>query len=500
VADFATRYNDFKGGDWGTRDPAVVDQDTFHGENLAPYRTRLLGPRAGLKLLPVTGLPPHSVAPGPMGFAAWDDKLLIVLGRVYQFPQVGGAATAWAPYSVSATTPVRFVFGNGKAYSLVAGTLYRHDGTTATVPISTPAPFSEIIRWGYYMVAVDINRPWRIWFNQVDAAGTNFDVWPANNFLDIGNNDPITALTPIFNTLYVGKREGWWAVSGVLGTLASVRDVVIGNGPMSQRLASVTTDNRVIYWPVQSAPAWFNGERVYLDEDQEMRPRNLPFVGDTVIVTPTSRRLILAGDDGVDTHVWSWATSAWTHHRTGFRLGALTPADVRAGSDMPEDVIYAAQRPTTVGDPVVVASLHHGLDRPAHASDQFAAPNDAGVGGLVSGNVSMPAYYDGVGRQVSVRSVIVQFRKWASGVADTVNQLRCRVDSLGRYSGGVTEGITHEWVEPCSRSSSDGTDDSWRINVGDQGWGNGFQVHLPLVSGVAIREVVVLVSVRTERT
>lgn len=499
MADFATRFADFKGGDWGVRDSSRADADTWHGENLVVYRSGLLGPRAGLKALPVTGLPVAPIVPGPMGFAAWGTNILIVLNRVYSVPQAGGAATAWATYPASATTPVRFVAGNGIMYSLLAGVLYKHNGAVSTTVITTPAPLSQITRWGYYFVGVDANRPWRIWWNQVDASGTNFDSWPANNFLDVGNNDAITALMPIYNTLYCGKKEGWWAVSGVLGTLASVRDTVIGNGPSDIRVASVTTDNRVLYWPVQSVPAWFNGERVYLDEDQEMKPRGLPFTGDSVIVTPTSRRLVMAGDDGTRTRLFTWSDSAWTHHSTAFRLGALAPADVRAGSQMPEDVIYAAQRPITIGEASVIASFHHDLGRPGHASDQYAAPGDLGAD-LVPGFFELPAWYDGQGRQVQVRSVIVQFRKWASGVDSSVNRLQCRIDAVGRYGGGDSQGVVHEWIEPSARASTDGTDESWRINAGEQGFGNGFRIYFPLVQGVAIREVVVVVNVRTERT
>jgi hypothetical protein len=55
------------------------------------------------------------------------------------------------------------------------------------------------------------------------------------------------------------------------------------------------------------------------------------------------------------------------------------------------------------------------------------------------------------------------------------------------------------WDEPCERSSTSGTDESWRINVGSQGWGNGFQLHILKMMGVALREVIVLCNVRTER-
>jgi hypothetical protein len=167
---------------------------------------------------------------------------------------------------------------------------------------------------------------------------------------------------------------------------------------------------------------------------------------------------------------------------------------------MPPDVIYAVLAPTTIGDPVVIGSHHHGLDRPAHMSDQYAAPIDMGTTDLIAGSVSFPSYFEPIGRQVQVRSVIVQFRKWTSGVTGARNRMQLRVDSLGAYGRGVTSGDTQYWDEPCERSTDSGVDDSWRVNVGNQGFGNGFQINFPLLCGVALREVIVLVTVRTDRT
>jgi hypothetical protein len=501
TVDFMVRFDDFSGGDFGVRDSALANSNMFSGENVVLYPSGLVGPRAGLKLLPVTGLPDHPVVPGPMGFTVYNNSLLIVLNRVYQVPMAGGAATAWAAYPSPAITPVRFAAGNGVMYSLLNGVLYKHTGTSATTAITTPAPLSEIVRWGYFFVGVDRNRPWRIWFNQVDAAGSDFDTWPVDNYYDVGNNDPITCLKPIYNTLYAGKKEGWWAVSGVLGQLAAIRDVAIGNGPIDCRQTAITTDNRIIYWPVQNVPAWFNGERVLLETEQIMSPRNLPYTGDGVIVTPTARRILMAGDDGQGgTRLYAWQNGAWQHHRANSKLGALAPSDVREGSNLPTHVVYAAERPTTIGDPTRIATIAHELNRPAHANDTYASPVDQPVGtDLVSGSLITPAWLDGQGRQVRVRWMQVQFRKWASGVAESVNRFTVRVESLGPYGAGSKISDPVFWIEPSERAPTGGANDSWRVNLGEQGWGNGFRLHFDVIAGVAIREVIVGVNLRTER-
>lgn len=507
MADFTVRYADWKGGDFGTRDAAKADADTFSGTNVLPYDSGLLGVRAGTKLLPVTGLPAHPVVPGPLGFFSEPNagNLVIWLNRPYNIPNTGGAAQAWAPYPDNPTpsTPIRPVVAAGVGYSLCAGKLYKHVNNLTTTLITTPAPLSHIVRWGYWFVGVDMNVPWRLWYSTVDATGAHYDQWGANDYLDIGGSEPITALIPIFNSLYVGKRSGWNAVSGVLGTLASVRGIAIGNGPVDPRQASVTTDNRVLYWSLDGRPTWFNGERVYIDATQDVGTRLSPFPGAAVIVTPTARRLFMASEHAdpteAPTHILSWSNNAWTHHHFPSKLGGLVPGDVTDGGRLPPDVIFAVIAPVTVGDPVQIGSFHHSLDRPGHTSDQYASPIDTAGSGLVVGEVSLPSYWEPIGRQVRVRSVIVQFRKWASGVAGARNEIQIRLDAHGAYGRGPTVGEVAHWDEPCERSSTDGSDDSWRVNVGSQGYGNGFQLYFTKLVGVALREVIVLCDARTER-
>lgn len=499
MADFTVRYSDFKGGDYGIRDAAKADADTYSGINVYPYSSGLLGVRAGIKQLAVTGLPTHPIVPGPLGFWSSPNGLMVYLGRPYQVPYAGGAATAWNTLPAAANSPLRFIAADNVTYVLSNGILYKYVSPSSVTAITTPSPLSHIVRWGYYFVGIDRNVPWRIWFSTVDAAGAHFDQWGANDYLDIGNQEPVTSLNPIFNTLYVGKRTGWNAVSGVLGTLASIRGVALGLGPVDPRLTTITTDNRVLYWPVEPRPAWFNGERVFIDSEQDVKVRSTPFPCDTVIVTPTARRLVLANDTPGGTEVRSWANRAWSRHFFPAKLAGLVPANIIDGSNLPPDVIYAVLAPVTIGDPVVIGTYNHQLDRPGRVADTYAAPNDMATIHPVAGSVSFPSYWEPIGRQIQVRGVIVQFRKWNCGMADERNQIQLRLDAHGAYGRGQTTGTVATWDEPCSRSSSDGTDDSWRAGVGEQGWGNGFQLHFPNLVGVALREVIVLCNVRTER-
>jgi hypothetical protein len=502
MADFTVRYADWKGGDFGNKDPGKADADTYTGINMQTYESGLLGVRSGVRTVAVTGLPNHTVAPGPLAFWVSGTKLVTVIGnRPYEMPITGGAATAWAVYPTTPAKPIRFLSGAGVPYSLSNNVLYKHPNITTTTPITTPQPLSHVVRWGYYFVGIDLNVPWRIWFSTVSASGAQFDTWSANDFLDIGDTEPITALVPIFNTLYVGKASGWNAVSGVLGTLASVRGVVTGNGPVDPRLTALTTDNRIVYWPLGNSPAFFNGERVSIESELDLDLVRQTAPADSVIVTPTNRRLILAASDNTRTTIFSYSGGSWSRHAIATPLGGWAPSDVREGTSLPADVIFGVVGASAVGDPVRIVSYNHNLNRPGHMNDPWSSPHDvADPLNLVVGEAAFPTYWEPIGRQVRVRTVIVQFRKWASGLDNTMNQIRLQVDALGTYQSGERTGTEHIWTEGCERASTDGTDDSWRLNVGDQGYGNGFRISFPALSGVALREVIVLCDVRTDRT
>lgn len=503
MADFALRFDDWSGGDFGDLDPARAANNQYRGDNVHVYDSGLIGPRAGLKALAVTGLPTHPTAPGPMGFSVFDDKLLIVLSRIYQIPLSTLAAAAQDVYPASATTPVKFARANGVLYSLKSGVVYKHVGTATTAIGSLPATFSDLVQWEQWLIAVDATVPYRIWFTELTSAGPNFDVWPANNFLYVGGNEPINALLPIYNTLYAGKASGWWAISGVLGIQSSVRNITIGNGPVDSRRAAVTTDNRIVYWPNEDSPAFFNGESTRVLSRQSLRQSQTEFPSDGIAVTPTHQKIFMAGDSDADndaTDLYEYSDREWAYLSLNSAIGGIVPSDPRHAIELPSGVLFTVNNPTTVGDAVVISTFQHDLDRPAHSTDTYASPTDPGETTLVTGSFDLKAWYDGQGRQVRVKTVIVQFRKWASGVTDSLNRLTCSIESHGGYESGTTVGETIEWAEPSERATVDGVDDSWRINVGPQGWGNGFQIKFPVIAGVAVREVIAIVDIRTTKS
>lgn len=503
MADAVIRYDDFSGGDYGSKDSPKAASNQYRATNMMVYDSGLIGPRPGLKALTVTGLANHTTAPGPQGFGVYGGNLLIVLDKIYQIPITSPTAVAQAVYPASATTPVRFAQANGVLYSLKSGIVYKHVGT-GTTAMTMPAgiTFSQLVQWDQWLIGVDAATPYRIWYTFLDSGGPNFDSWPNTNYLYVGGNEAITALLPIFNTLYVGKASGWWAVSGVLGIQASSRQVVLGNGPKDYRLAAATTDNRIMYWPNEDVPAIFNGDSVRVTQ-QDLRQAQTVFPSDGIVVTPTGQKVILGGDASAATagsDLYVYERGGWTYHELPFAVGGMTPSEVRYGYSMPSGVIFMVNNPTTVGDAVAISSFAHQLQRPGHSSDTWAAPKDPGAADLVSGSLELRSWYDGQNRQVRVRNVTVQFRKWASGVTNSLNRIDLAVTVHGQYEGGASTGDAVQWYEPSERASATGTDDSWRANFGEQGYGNGFTITMPRIQGVAIREVIVELDIGKSRT
>lgn len=512
--DFVVRWADFDGGDYGTLDPSRANKNQFSGINVLKYNSGLLGPRPGLKQLGVTyasGNTTHPTIPGPYGFDVHDDELLVTLAdetmRIPFNDTQPITATLYDAYTAPATEFVRFAQGERVLYALINGDLWKHadDGTVTKITLPGSLKLANLVRWGYYLVGVDTLTPYRIWHSTVTIAGPDFDTWGANSYLDVGSNLPINSLKPVGNTLYAGKSDGWWAVSGILGEMSAVRQRTVANGPTDDRNVCMTTDNRLLYWPQDSVPAWFNGDRTFLDRDYELTGFQTQFECDTVVSTPTGQRLIMIGErtdqatDPPQSGMLLW-DKAWSSHVFDIPIGGIALGDVRDGTMLPEGVVFMIQRPTAIGDPLSIVSFQTDGDRPAHADDDWAAPADEGSTDMVTGTVELPAHWDGQGRFMRVTNVVVQFRKWPSGVAETRNEMHLKVKPLGLYDGGTIDSEVLVWSEPSDRADRLGTDDSFRVSPGEMDWCGGFQIQFPVLRGVAIREVIASVEVRQNRT
>ena len=504
ASDFIKRFSNFSSGEYGVVDPGKAPENSFTGQNVQLYESGLVGVRPGLKIFPTTNLPAQTAAPGPVGFDVFQNNIVTVVGdTVWRIPISTGVAVSMGSYTTSATSFVRFTEGNNFLFSTKDGELWTHPyDIISQVPLPPGVALGPITRWGYYLVAADLNVPYRLYFSKVSEAGPEFTVWEANAYVDIGGNSEITSLKPLFNQLLVGKPEGWWSLSGVLASNPSVRALESGNGPLDERSVAMTTDNRAVYWATEKVPHWFNGSAVWLDENFRINGYDSTFPLDHVVATPTGRRMFMLGhrEDDVESDLLLMNRDReWTTHRLFGELSGILPSDVRHAAQLPGGVIFAVSRNKTIGENMTIVSMKHDLERPAHVTDQYASPTDGTNTGLLTGALATPAWYDPQGRQVLVRNVQIQFRKWPSGLEGTLNELQVRVRPLARWQAGSIDTPTQTWTEPSERSEKDGTDDSLSFNFGDQGSGNGFQIDIPVMKGVAIREINVGCEVMTRR-
>jgi len=503
MVDFITRFNDFRGGDYGLEDPSRAQDNQFSGRNLMVYDSDLLGVRAGVKEFEINGLPNHPSVE-PAGFDVWGKNLVVVLDHPWRIPipDDGSIPTALSmgEYATKAEGFVKFTEAEGNLYSTSNGVLYKHSkDTDSTVIVPTPVgvELEGITRWRYRLIGWDKNVPWRMYYSTVNSAGAQWDTWEDNNFLDIPGNEPIQVLVPWYNQLLVGKKSGWTQVSGVITERPYVRTLTRGNGPLDQRSVAATTDNRALYWGTEPVPFWFNGENTYMDRHYRVAQFDTTYPLQTVIAAPTGRKLLMlaqdaeaAAEEKENTGLLMYRGSDWSAHQFQFPMAGIAPTDVRHGYSLPNHVIFGMAQPANIGDPVNIISWSHNMNRPGRHGDDWVSASDAPLhDSHITGSYLSPAWYDSQSRMVMVRAIVIQFRKWSCGDNVGLNELHVRVRPMGKYEEGAGISETQAWVERADLAGDDGTDDSWRVGVGLQGYANGFQIDIPKMRGVAIRSI-----------
>lgn len=536
-ADFAIKFSDWSGGDSGIDDTNRPSANTYKGRNVVQYRSGLLGPRPGWKFRGNTSF---------TGLLVFFDSLSGATagapGAVFVAASFAGSDNyVYALNSSGATIASRTTVGGGQLTGqgvTINNDLYIISASAATVPtglrryrytpsgpsVSTPTTITlpEVIRHvayaGLFLVGVSHASPWRIYHSELSPSGPTYTSWPANNFYDVGDTvQPITALHWVGNVLYVGKRNGWWSVTGVLGEQVTIRQVSSDPGPKAWGYSAVRADGRISYVSPDGYAAMFNGERAQVDRtrqyfewptttlDEFLRlregPRVVPLPGTGGALMVATRDTLPLGalsnvsHQVVDQRGWAGHSGSQVHVSTN----VYAPRDLESFVD-PTGVAFALANQGNQ-----LASWNYLLDRPARVSDEWGAPLEyvtpgGASPGLVSGEVLFPAWFDSQGRQVRVKSVIIQFRKWTSGVADSMNRLDCQIVRAGAYEGGESVSEVQTWTEASASATDDGVDDSVRFGFGDQGFGNGFRIKIPVMQGVAIREIVALVDIRTAKT
>ncbi len=485
----------------------MTPDNTWHGHNVQMYPSGLIGPRWGLRQITVNGSLTVPAANGPRGFATLGANLFIVTDRLRMAPlstlQSGVLSTIpFAPYPATPSSWVTMVAQTDNlVYSLAGGAIYQHNLTAySTAAITTPSTLSFIRRWGLYCVGVDAVTRYRLWFSQVSSAGFTFDTWPATNYYDIGDSEPITAIVPLYNTLFIGKRSGWWALTGVVGSTVSIRQVSIGDGPVDARGASATADNRVAYWPKGPNPAFFNGASSSIMLDHVTVPYN-PTAAQAVSASPTGRTVLFGYDAGENSEALLIAAlGGASYHQFPVELAGFAPDCIENGYGLPAGYVLAARQASVAGAGFELYAWRIDPDRPVQVTDALGSLGDNTTTPLDAG-FSTRAHYDPQGRDVRVRSVTVRFRAWNVNAAIRKwARFGIGVNVVGPYDDVTQESSAQFWHATDESFPDGGQDLTARFAIGQQGFGAGFQIVVSEMAGVAIRDIVVGVDYRGQRT
>jgi hypothetical protein len=110
----------------------------------------------------------------------------------------------------------------------------------AVAGTSIPIRLHLLARWKEWVVGTQYETN-RLHF----SAPLDPTSWGASDYVEIGGLEPITAIVPMANQIWVGKQQGWYIVTGVLGESTTVRPMDARLGPAS--FGAEPTDQGIMF-------------------------------------------------------------------------------------------------------------------------------------------------------------------------------------------------------------------------------------------------------------
>lgn len=482
-------YDDFRGGEWGTLGARRARQGMFQGTNVRVYGDGQIGPRPGVRDLGITSLTAgdaYGVAYRPFG----SQELVFVIGdKVRVAPwNVGGVSSLAGTLGGTPTKIVRFNEAtrrlNAKTYFAVYGQgVYSIDATpTLAGPIAGAPDGYDVTLYRDRLIASDGNE--QVFYS--DAA--DFATWDALSYISVGYEYPMFALVSHRDGLSLFGQALIWRLTGTLGVSDVLRRASSALA-LSPNGDVVLDGETCIYIPnARNAPVLWDGgiadERSLAHlETWDDQNASVNFGGaiarrfnDVLFVSDSANNPGLLRSNGV----WSYLTFDFA------TTAAVTRVDTDKFVVMTDDATPKAY------------ILDMEVDRPGFTTDDWARPGDASDTPL-SASFSLPEWWDPQGREVRVRSVIVNATKWDTGSA-TDNNLTCAVTALDRYGpSAALASASQSWTEAGASASTSGSAFREVFNFGDQGSGGGFQLAFTNLRGVAVRDIAVVLDVSETR-
>lgn len=493
------RVDDFSFGDYGTLAPWKAPRGSFSGQNVLRSRAGRLHPAPKPKEYTITGKPNGVLNGMGLGYAnsgGVDLVVWCVVGQnVYAFNADSVASQAIVTYAgaTSATAmDYQFVaaqdFVGGIARQYIGNSnrgLYRIDHVAdTTTSIDTALATYDIARYGERMVLCSANR---IRY----SAAANPATWPALNFIDVGGTNAIAAVREQRGNLVTPKfNDDIWVMTGVPGVndvLRKVSSEIAGLRPWAHTL--LANDLLAFMQHSTRRPGFFTGSGVLIHEHitlSDVMTDVDVYTGSELSPDFAMQRLRSGGDLVCVTNPviqdigWVHREKAWFKQVPGIgQVGAwLDAADFK-------DLIVLGSDGTGSTPPKFYAWQAY-LERPpfnADALSTFHTRTDVFF--------SLPQHVE-ESSEVAVRAVMVDFLKYEHSIAGQTNHFDVEVKSVRRTDGDRTLASDGAFDEVSASGSTAGTRDRKAFTFAQE-WGQGFEVKVKDIFGVAIEAPITVV-------
>lgn len=548
-------HKDFTGGDWGRREAWNAPANSFKSNNMLLYRTGELGVRPGIRdVTPLDGsnvagslIALSASAPTQANNISFVQNVggNIQLKRFQPTRGNGGITTLTNNFAAGVD---HYNFFVGSLLYIAAGTsgVYQASGTTLTLLNGQDA--KGIAQFGDRLVInhyTDVNQN-ILRYNGLTAGVSDFTSWPATNVIPVGTRSEFSLMIPQRTHLTIGQPTGLFMVTGALGVNEALRQVAAtSKGPGSSGLYTQgARDNNEMIWYFSDpgfAPIVWDGANYqeFMDvripwtqgnsgsfsamvNNQQPTVATFPATDDKGVV------YLCPGSNSFGATVYNGQAlirynGAWTYHNIDTNVvgqpleSAIQPIRTSALPDpsidqSTGDAGYATEVPvdqfimvaqTESGVPKFYSMLF-GLDRPGYSypvsgtgyslsNTGYYDMESAGDNSTqqVTGYVYFPETHLKDADEFMVQGVIIDFRSWNTN-GTLSNHFDVTVDCLRTYEGGTVTSLKAAWDEAGVLSSTAGTVKRAVFMFGDQGYGNGYQLKLDNVRGVAIQRYQVI--------
>lgn len=379
------------------------------------------------------------------------------------------------------------------------------DGTYVLNPVATTATLTKltgspggraITAYNDRIVVGSVNTPDnKIRWNGLTAGVSDFNAWPAANFINVGDPWVLTALDWQRTHLLIAKQNQWHVLTGQFGadgdfSNLAVRKLSSSVGPLGPLECSL--DDKDIAW-YQGLPDVFpsNFDGTYPTKHRDInysaRTGNSDAIPLQVGVVPINNEGQGALFIDIDGKAALYMHGVWTTHTFGVPVTGLAASGQGPNGGSARPFICDGGGVST---PPKFYAFDLTLDTPGIEGDQFRRVGDDSSTAL-NGSVTFPEWWASDLAEVQVRSIIVDFSAYNNGAANT-DHFDLTLQVLRRYESGDLSSSTLSFDSAPSNFSASGTRQRKIFGFNDAGLGNGFSMQFTNVRGIEIERIEVV--------